>query len=78
MVKDIYHMIHSFKEYVSAFYGPGAKATKLSRACLLLSWVQQLGRGRWMLLREGGSLDLPGMWGEHQGRVSKGGWFGLS
>lgn len=34
MVKDIYHMIHSFKEYVRAFYGPGAKATKLSRACL--------------------------------------------
>lgn len=47
VVKNIHDMIHSFKEHFSAFYSPGAKATKLNRTCLLLSWRQQYGKHRW-------------------------------
>lgn len=40
-------MTYSFKEHFSASCRPGAKATKLNRTCVLLSWSQQYGRGRW-------------------------------
>lgn len=40
VAKDIYDMIHSFKEDFSAFYGPCAKASKLNRGHCFLSWSQ--------------------------------------
>lgn len=46
VVKDICNRTRSFKEYFSAFYSPGVKATKLNRTCLLHSWSQQYERSR--------------------------------